>query len=311
MDALNKLVWVDDAQVVRLTASKRYATSHRRPLLRSRRFAVKPRASGPGRRRQPRQSQTPCPAPAKPRPCTRGADQTDRGDAWKDRVLIHYHGTPITPIAALYQLSGRHFCVSHAHPADVARCHQIGQSVMLDNGAFSAWKAGKATDWPGYYAWADRWLDCPTTWAVIPDVIDGSTQLQRRAAGGMAARQAAGRASLAWTNRLRACCGWSKPAGRAFASGRPQNTPWCCRMLGRRAWTGVGRIATTFARAAAPHAAGDAALRHAVAVRPVDSADIARNHCRDHNAPRAMADRWDAMQTPHRWTVRARQMELA
>ncbi len=88
--------------------------------------------------------------------------------------MIHYHGTPITPIAALYQLSGRHFCVSHTHPADVARCHQIGQSVMLDNGAFSAWKAGKATDWPGYYAWADRWLDCPTTWAVIPDVIDGN-----------------------------------------------------------------------------------------------------------------------------------------
>ena len=27
MDALNKLVWVDDAQVVRLSASKRYATA--------------------------------------------------------------------------------------------------------------------------------------------------------------------------------------------------------------------------------------------------------------------------------------------
>ena len=48
--------------------------------------------------------------------------------------MIHYHGTPITPIAALYELAGRNFCVSHAAPADVARVHMIWQTVMLDNG---------------------------------------------------------------------------------------------------------------------------------------------------------------------------------
>jgi hypothetical protein len=77
--------------------------------------------------------------------------------------MIHYHGTPITPLPALYELAGRHFCVSHANPGDVARCHAIGQSVMLDNGAFTAWMAGKPANWPAYYEWADRWLDFPTT----------------------------------------------------------------------------------------------------------------------------------------------------
>ena len=32
-----------------------------------------------------------------------------------------------------------------------------------------------------------------------------------------------------------------------------------------------------------------------------DSTDIAQNHNRPQNTPRAMADRWDAMQTPGRW----------
>ncbi len=65
--------------------------------------------------------------------------------------MIHYHGTPITPVGALYELAGRHFCVSHARPDDVVRCHQVGQSVMLDNGAFSKWKRDAETDWPAYY----------------------------------------------------------------------------------------------------------------------------------------------------------------
>jgi hypothetical protein len=47
---------------------------------------------------------------------------------------------------------------------------------MLDNGAFSYWKTGKATDWDGYYAWCGQWLEHWTTWAVIPDIIDGTEQ---------------------------------------------------------------------------------------------------------------------------------------
>ena len=33
----------------------------------------------------------------------------------------------------------------------------------------------------------------------------------------------------------------------------------------------------------------------------VDSTDIGRNHNRDQNTPRKMADRWDAMQCPGAW----------
>ena len=93
-------------------------------------------------------------------------------------MTMHYHGTPITPIKDLLAMGGRNFCVSHVRPDDVARCHQIGQSVMLDNGAFSVWKSKKVTNWPAFYDWCDRWLAYPTTWAVIPDVIDAGTQEQ-------------------------------------------------------------------------------------------------------------------------------------
>lgn len=90
--------------------------------------------------------------------------------------MIHYHGTPITPRAKLLELAGRCFCVSFAHPYDVTACHEIGQAVMLDNGAFSLWRLGRPVDWPAYYAWCERWLQYHTTWAVIPDVIDGTTR---------------------------------------------------------------------------------------------------------------------------------------
>jgi hypothetical protein len=90
--------------------------------------------------------------------------------------VIHYHGTPISPRhPALYGLAGRCFCVSYAEPRDLEVCHEIGQSVMLDNGAFTAWTQRRpVADWAPYYDWVGSWLDYTTTWAVIPDVIDGT-----------------------------------------------------------------------------------------------------------------------------------------
>jgi hypothetical protein len=89
--------------------------------------------------------------------------------------MIHYHGTPITPRQpAFYELAGRFFCVSYAAPGDLAAAHEVGQGVMLDNGAFTAWTRGAPVkDWDPYYRWVEPWLDYWTTWAVIPDVIDG------------------------------------------------------------------------------------------------------------------------------------------
>lgn len=91
-------------------------------------------------------------------------------------MTIHYHGTPITPNHTLLTLAGCHFCVSFERPDQIRQAHELGQTVMLDNGAFSAWNRGAATDWGGYYAWCDEWLDYPATWAVIPDVIDGTCE---------------------------------------------------------------------------------------------------------------------------------------
>lgn len=91
-------------------------------------------------------------------------------------MSIHYHGTPITPQARLYELAGRNFCISYAAPEQVEKCHAIGQSVMLDNGAFSFWRSGKPVDWEGYYEWVRPWLEYKTTWAVIPDYIGGSEE---------------------------------------------------------------------------------------------------------------------------------------
>ena len=92
--------------------------------------------------------------------------------------MIHYHGTPLTPRSALYQMAGKHFCVSFARPDDAAVCLQIGQSVMWDNGAFTSYQQGQAFDINKFYEWLEPRLGHPH-WAVIPDVIDGTLQQQK------------------------------------------------------------------------------------------------------------------------------------
>jgi len=93
--------------------------------------------------------------------------------------VIHYHGTPLTPRAELYRMAGKHFCVSFAHPSDADVCMQIGQSVMWDNGAFSAFTKGTPLQPTKFYNWVEPRLGHPH-WAVIPDVIDGSVEQQRQ-----------------------------------------------------------------------------------------------------------------------------------
>jgi hypothetical protein len=215
--------------------------------------------------------------------------------------MLHYHGTPITPRTELLKLSGRHFCVSFADPRDVAVCHEIGQSVMLDNGAFSMWRAGKPTDWPGFYDWCDRWLDYPTTWAVIPDVIDGdeadndrlitewpfgdrgvpvwhmheslerlyrlAERWSRLCIGSSAEYQVVG--SKKWHGRMRAAWDLLCPDG-----GRP---PWV-HML-----RGLALCGSLYPFASA------------------DSTNIARNHASTKEDILDMVQRIDAVQCPGRW----------
>jgi len=226
-------------------------------------------------------------------------------------VTIHYHGGPFTPLSVLYELAGEHFCVSHAYPQQVARMHEIGQSVMIDNGAYSQWKSGKATDWAAYYEWTDRWLDCPTTWAVIPDLIEGEGQEQdaliREWPHGH-------RGAPVWhmhegvyrlLNLIDA--GWPKVCvGSSGAYATVLSEAWCRRM--DEAWNEVAR---TFKRLPWLHMLRGMQLagRH-YPFASLDSTDVAQNHNRPHNSAPAMARRWNAQQTPGRWETRPLQMEL-
>jgi hypothetical protein len=63
--------------------------------------------------------------------------------------VIHYHGTPITPRAKLLELAGRFFCVRYGEHRDVDIAHEIGQGVMLDNGAYSFWRQVSRPTGPG------------------------------------------------------------------------------------------------------------------------------------------------------------------
>ena len=93
--------------------------------------------------------------------------------------MLHYHGTPITKRDPhLEKLKGRNFCVSFAHPYDADWCIKNAQSIMWDNGAFSAYTKGKLFDRKKYLAWLDDKL-YGANWAVVPDVIGGSVSEQR------------------------------------------------------------------------------------------------------------------------------------
>lgn len=91
--------------------------------------------------------------------------------------MIHYHGLPITPAtAAVEAVGGGHAFVSFIHQMQLGVAAEYAQSFALDNGAFSAWGAGKPiTDWQPFYEWVAEWRTHPGfDWAVIPDVIDGT-----------------------------------------------------------------------------------------------------------------------------------------
>lgn len=91
--------------------------------------------------------------------------------------MIHYHGLPITPAtAAVRAVEAGHAFVSFAHSDQLTVAAEVCQSFAIDNGAFSAWKAGKPIqDWRTFYEWATGCKLLPACdFAVVPDVIDGS-----------------------------------------------------------------------------------------------------------------------------------------
>lgn len=114
-----------------------------------------------------------------------GADSFD----FRRRVVL---GTPITPKHLLHTLAGSSFCVSFAAPEQLNDCVELvgaEEVLVLDNGAFSIWRAGKegralpkrlqfasqAEYREAFWQWANAvQARCPQAVAVIPDVIEGS-----------------------------------------------------------------------------------------------------------------------------------------
>jgi len=218
----------------------------------------------------------------------------------EDKV-IHYHGTPITPVSVLLTLAGKHFCVSHARPDDVRRVHSIAQSVMLDNGAFSAWKSNKQTNWEAYYKWTDRWLDYPANWAVIPDVIDAGSQEQdalvaqwphgTRGAPVYHMDEPISRLLMLCETWPRVCVGSTAEFATVLSA------TWCSRMDDI-----FNQLNATFLKIPVLHMLRGMQLSGMhYPFASVDSTDVAQNHNRPNNFARQMADRWDAAQTPGTW----------
>ena len=90
--------------------------------------------------------------------------------------MTHYHGGPVTPVAAAVSLwTGRHALVSFARTDQITVAAEVCQDFVLDNGAFSVWKQGKTVNWLDYYRFVERWRKHPAcSWALVPDVIDGT-----------------------------------------------------------------------------------------------------------------------------------------
>jgi len=100
---------------------------------------------------------------------------------------ITIYGLPLNPLSALEQLKGASFCVSYATRKKLNKqlddaIRLVGEEgiLLVDNGAYSAWRSGVDTMndeayLEGFADWANDILDrCPQAIAVLPDVIDGT-----------------------------------------------------------------------------------------------------------------------------------------
>lgn len=95
-------------------------------------------------------------------------------------MTLHYHGLPLTPEVMLLDLAGRNVCISYAtrRQGQTEASLRLMQSIMFDNGAFTAFQQKTEFDVVGYYEWLRPMLGHPH-WAVVPDVIDGTVEQQR------------------------------------------------------------------------------------------------------------------------------------
>ena len=225
-------------------------------------------------------------------------------------MTIHYHCFDINPTEKAIQMAGRNLLVSFAYPSRVELAHQIGQSVMLDNGAFTIWRQGKDIRWSEYYAWADKWLDCSTTWAIIPDVIDGGEDHQDKliADWPWSRQQSAPvwHTDESYQRLARLVEFWPRVCIGSSAKHRIGSSIW------RRTMDGAFNfICGSSTRTPYLHGLRMQGVSSEYPFASVDSADIARNNNRPQNTIPKMVDRWDKIQPrSFRWDIKPEQREL-
>jgi len=220
--------------------------------------------------------------------------------------MLHYHGTPITPKHQLENMAGRCFCVSYARPDNLAQCLRIGQSVMLDNGAFSAKTRGHEFDLPGFYEWVEPMLSHPH-WAVVPDVIDGSVEQQREMVATWPFRKEFGipvwHLGLPIDYLLELCDQWGRVCfGSAGAYWNVGSSAWCGRM--DEAFNAL----THRYGSKLPWVHGLRMLGHAGGPWPLaraDSTNVAQNYKRDTGCAECKAAQIDATNPPRMWIPNA------
>jgi hypothetical protein len=205
-------------------------------------------------------------------------------------------------------MAGRHFCVSFARPDDLDPCLQIGQSVMFDNGAFSAFTRGAPFDLAGYYRWLDPVLAHPH-WAVIPDVIGGSEDQQIAMVKSWPFREFG---APVWhldkdlDYLLYLSDAWGRICfGSAAEYWEVGSELWCGRM--DEAFNHLAKCRRQLPWVHGLRMLGMTGLRWPLA--SADSTNVAQNHDR-YGCAECMAARLDSLQCPTHWNQTAIQQRM-
>jgi hypothetical protein len=208
-------------------------------------------------------------------------------------------------------MAGKNFCVSYADPRDIDVCLSIGQSVMLDNGAYSLYTRGVPLDPAGFIDWLGDKLSAPH-WAVIPDKIGGDLDENIRLINEWPFKGLV--SAPVWhmdepiDHLLRLCDDWPRvcfgSSGKYWDVG---GGAWC-----GRADEAFNALARYYKVLPWIHMMRGLALAGQYwPFASADSVNVARNYKDKKQPPRAMADQIDARQCPGRWVERPTQMELA
>jgi hypothetical protein len=212
---------------------------------------------------------------------------------------------------AIETMGGKHFCVSYARPDDLKRCLKIGQSLMLDNGAFSAKTRGLPFDRDGFYAWVEPLLVHPH-WGVVPDVIDGSEDEQREMVKSWPFRKEMGipvwHLGLSISYLIELCDTWGRVCfGSAGEFWQIGTTKWCHRMD-----EAFNALVNAYGRQI-PWVHGMRMLGQSSGPWPLASADstnVALHHAEHLECAGCMAKRIDSTNPPTKWNIQPLQEVL-